>query len=138
MLILLHFYRYILTIDKLFNIYIDKNIWAITLILILSQNQFIRRNFMLKLTKFMRIMIILLTVFILLPYASAEEQAKININTASLEELIKLDRVGLKYAQRIIDYRENVAPFSQPEDIMKVGGIGLKTFEANKEVIAVE
>ena len=93
---------------------------------------------MLKLTKSIRLMIILLTVFILLPYASAEEQTKININVASLEELVKLDRIGLKYAQRIIDYRKNVAPFSDPEDIMKIKGIGLKTFEANKEVITVK
>ncbi|MDO9566638.1 MAG: ComEA family DNA-binding protein [Candidatus Desulfaltia sp.] len=71
-------------------------------------------------------------------FVCAEDVEKININTAPLEELIKLDRIGPKYAQRIIDYRENVEPFKTPEDIMKVKGIGPKTLEANKDRIIVE
>jgi len=63
---------------------------------------------------------------------------KINLNTATLEELMTLDRIGPKYAQRIIDYRETYGPFEKIEDIMKVKGIGLKTFEANKDKITVE
>ena len=61
----------------------------------------------------------------------------VNINTAGVEELAKLDRVGEKYAQRIVDYRESVGPFEKPEDIMKVKGIGKKTWEANKDRIAI-
>jgi competence protein ComEA len=67
----------------------------------------------------------------------AGEMEKININTASLEQLMKLERVGPKYAQRIIEYRENVAPFNSPEEIMNVPGIGKKTWEANKDRIVV-
>jgi len=62
---------------------------------------------------------------------------KVNINTASAEQLMTLDRVGAKYAQRIIDYRENVGPFETPEDIMKVKGIGKRTWEANRDKIVV-
>lgn len=62
---------------------------------------------------------------------------KVNINTAGVEELAKLERVGEKYAQRIIDYRESVGPFEKPEDIMKVKGIGKKTWEANKDRIVI-
>lgn len=69
--------------------------------------------------------------------AKTEEVEKININTATAKELAKLKRIGPKYAERIIEYREQT-PFEKPEDIMKVRGVGKKTFEANKDVIVVE
>jgi competence protein ComEA len=68
----------------------------------------------------------------------AQEQVKININKATVDELCNLKRIGPSYAQRIVDYREQNGPFQKPEDIMKVKGIGLKTFEANKEIIICE
>lgn len=61
----------------------------------------------------------------------------VNINTASIEQLMQLDRVGANYAQRIVDYRENNGPFKAPEDIMNVKGIGKKTWEANRDRIVV-
>ncbi len=63
---------------------------------------------------------------------------KININTAPDEELVKLKRVGPVIAGRIIEYREMHGPFQRPEDIMKVKGIGQKTWEDNRNVIAVK
>jgi competence protein ComEA len=63
---------------------------------------------------------------------------KININKASLEELIQLKRIGPKYAKRIIDHREKNGPFKNPQDIMKVKGIGEKTYELNKDQITVQ
>jgi competence protein ComEA len=69
--------------------------------------------------------------------ALAEEAGKININTASVEELTRLKRVGTSYAERIVKHREK-EPFKSPEDIMKVQGIGAKTFEVNKDRIVVE
>jgi competence protein ComEA len=68
----------------------------------------------------------------------AQEQVKININKATVDELCNLKRIGPSYAQRIVDYREQNGPFQKPADIMKVKGIGLKTFEANKEIIVCE
>jgi competence protein ComEA len=62
---------------------------------------------------------------------------KVNINTASVDQLMDLDRVGAKYAERIVQYREQYGPFAAPEDIMKVKGIGQKTWEANKDRIVV-
>jgi competence protein ComEA len=70
--------------------------------------------------------------------ALAQEEGKININTASADELEKLKQVGPNYAVRIIEYRDKNGPFEKPEDIMNVKGIGPKTFELNKEQIVVE
>jgi len=70
--------------------------------------------------------------------AAAEAGPTININTASIEELTQLDRVGPKYAERIVAYRTENGPFQAPEDIMLVAGIGEKTFEANKDRIVVK
>jgi competence protein ComEA len=62
---------------------------------------------------------------------------KININTASLAELEKLNGVGPVTAQKIVDYREKEGSFTKIEDLMKVPGIGEKTFEKFKEQITV-
>jgi competence protein ComEA len=70
--------------------------------------------------------------------ALAQQQVKVNINKASVDELSTLKRLGPYYAQRIVDYRKQNGPFEKPEDIMKVRGIGIKTFEANKDFIACE
>ncbi|MBF0201547.1 MAG: helix-hairpin-helix domain-containing protein [Desulfamplus sp.] len=64
---------------------------------------------------------------------------KININTASVEELSEgLKGVGVKYAEAIVKYREEFGNFNAPEEIKKVKGIGDKTFEANKDRIVVK
>ncbi|MBU4318609.1 MAG: helix-hairpin-helix domain-containing protein [Proteobacteria bacterium] len=68
----------------------------------------------------------------------AEDPPKININTATVDELVQLDQIGPQYAQRIVDYREKEGPFAAPEDLMKVKGIGEKAYEANKEKIVVK
>ena len=68
----------------------------------------------------------------------AGDAAKININTASAEELSQLQGIGPKYAAKIVEYREKDGPFASPEDIMKVPGVGQKTFEKNKDLIVVE
>jgi competence protein ComEA len=68
----------------------------------------------------------------------ADDAVKININTASAEELTQLQGIGPKYAAKIVEYREQNGPFASAEDIMKIPGIGPATFEKNKERIAVE
>ena len=72
------------------------------------------------------------------PMAMAADGEKININTATAEQLIKLKRIGPKYAEKIIQYREINGPFKAVEDITKVKGIGPKTVEANIDVMTVE
>ena len=66
------------------------------------------------------------------------EAKKININQASVEEISLLKNVGPKYAERIVQYREQNGPFKSPEDLMKVQGIGPKTLELNKDLITTE
>ena len=61
--------------------------------------------------------------------AAADDVEKININTATEEELVQLNGVGYEYAARIIEYREEWGPFETPEDLMEVKGSGPKTFE---------
>ncbi len=80
--------------------------------------------------------------FVLLPLSALQTGAKastqkVNINTASLEELQKLPRVGPQVAQRIIDYRKEHGNFKRIEDIMKVRGIGERTFNQLKDLITV-
>lgn len=62
---------------------------------------------------------------------------KINLNTATLEELQKLPRIGPKVAQRILDFRKQNGKFNKIEEIMKVRGIGEKTFARMKDMITV-
>ena len=69
---------------------------------------------------------------------NAGEAEKININTATAEELTQLKGIGPSHAAKVIEYREKYGPFKTPEDLMQVTGIGQKTFEKNKELISVE
>lgn len=63
---------------------------------------------------------------------------KININTASKEELIKLDGIGESISQRIIKYRETNKGFEDINEIMKVSGIGESKFNQIKDSIKVK
>lgn len=63
---------------------------------------------------------------------------KININTASADELDLLPGIGPVYAQRIIDYRKKNGPFKTISEIQNVSGIGPKTFEKLKGLITVK
>ncbi len=67
----------------------------------------------------------------------AADGAKININTATVEELTELKNVGGKTAERIVAYRKANGPFKSPHDLTNVKGIGEKTIEKNKGRISV-
>jgi len=62
----------------------------------------------------------------------------ININTADAEQLQELPGVGPAMAEQIIAYREEHGDFKTKRELMKVKGIGEKTYEELKEMITVK
>ena len=53
---------------------------------------------------------------------------KVNINTASVEQLTTLPGVGPKLAARIVEYRQKSGTFRSPQELLNVKGIGEKNF----------
>lgn len=87
------------------------------------------------------LILLIMAVFIIMafaPLAMSEGEAKLDLNKASVEELVQLKGIGQSYAERILEYRENNGPFIQAEDIMKIKGIGNKIYESIKHLIMVE
>jgi competence protein ComEA len=65
------------------------------------------------------------------------QSGKININTATSEELQTLSGIGIVTAGKIVDYRSQNGRFVRPEDIKNVSGIGERTYESIKDDICV-
>lgn len=63
---------------------------------------------------------------------------KVDLNSADVKALESLSGIGPSMAQKIIDYREAHGSFSKAEDLMKVAGIGEKTFQRLKDKICVQ
>lgn len=66
------------------------------------------------------------------------ETEKVDVNTATLEELMTLPGIGEKRAQDIIAEREANGPFRFPEDLTRVSGIGDQTVAGLLDYITVE
>lgn len=61
----------------------------------------------------------------------------VNINTASVQELCTIRMIGETKAKAIVNYREKYGAFKDKKDIVKVYGIGEKTYEKIKDSICV-
>jgi competence protein ComEA len=73
------------------------------------------------------------------PNSATSSPAKlININSASLEQLDTLPRIGPTLAQNIVTYRESHGGFKTIEEIKEVSGIGESAFKQLKTLITVE
>ena len=68
--------------------------------------------------------------------ASAAAGARVNITTASAAELAKLPGIGASKAEAIVAFRSK-EPFSKPDDLRKVKGIGDKLYESIKDQVTV-
>jgi competence protein ComEA len=64
-------------------------------------------------------------------------EGTVNINRTSLTDLVSLPHIGPVLAVKIVEYRNMHGLFEKIEDIRKVQGIGLGTFNAIKYYIAV-
>lgn len=76
-------------------------------------------------------------VTLALAWPSFAATGKVNVNTASPEQLELLPRVGPALAARIVEYRERNDGFQAPEDLMLVRGIGEASFARMKPYVTV-
>ena len=66
-----------------------------------------------------------------------QKEAKININKADVTELQNLPGIGPAKAAAIIEYRNTNGPFNAVEDLKNISGIGDKTFDKLKDLLAI-
>ncbi|HEY3037730.1 MAG TPA: helix-hairpin-helix domain-containing protein [Pyrinomonadaceae bacterium] len=73
-----------------------------------------------------------------LPLPEVERVSRININTATSQELQKLPGVGKVMAERIVAHREQYGPFRRTEHMMMVRGISDRKYRQMRTMIVVE
>ncbi|MED0988937.1 MULTISPECIES: helix-hairpin-helix domain-containing protein [Bacillus] len=69
--------------------------------------------------------------------ASSQKEGKVQINTASKEQLEKITGIGSRKAESILKYREEHGPFQKIEDLLEIDGIGTKSLEKIKDQIII-
>jgi competence protein ComEA len=70
--------------------------------------------------------------------SSAVAVAAVNVNTATVQELQVLPGIGEVTAGNIVDFRTAHGKFDSPQSLLQVKGIGPKTLEKIRNLIAVE
>lgn len=69
--------------------------------------------------------------------ANKAPTAKINLNTATEEQLLSLPGIGPSSAKNILEYRNKAGKFNRIEEIINVKGIGEKKFQKIKDRLTV-
>ena len=86
--------------------------------------------------KIMRVFcVILLSLVLFCQPVLAQE--KININTATVAELVELKGIGEKTALKIIEYREQHGAFATVDALAEVKGVGDKTLDKIRDQLTV-
>jgi competence protein ComEA len=80
-------------------------------------------------TALVLILVAAVTLTIVGSVESAQPTGVVNINTATLDQLQMLPRVGPALAGRIVDFREANGEFRTVDEIVAVKGIGERSFE---------
>lgn len=62
--------------------------------------------------------------------------AKINLNTATVAQLVELKGIGEKTAEKIVEYRKK-HKFSSVDELVNVKGVGAKTLDKIRDQITV-
>lgn len=73
----------------------------------------------------------------MLHFSENDGEGKINLNTASLEQLQTIPGIGPAKASAIVQYREEFGPFKEINELTNVSGIGIKTVESIRDSILV-
>lgn len=88
---------------------------------------FKRKNLILALSLF----------FMLVGPVITSAQGKVNINSATAEQLVEIPGVGESTANRIIEKRKELGSFKSLDDLLQVKGIGEKKLEKMKPFLTL-
>ena len=71
------------------------------------------------------------------PSGTSEEQAVLDLNIATAEQLMSLPGIGEAKATAIVSYREEVGRFDNVEDLLGVRGIGDAIVEGIRDLVII-
>ena len=69
--------------------------------------------------------------------ARPDAAGALDINSASVEDLMTVQGVGQVIAQRIVEFREKNGPYKSVDDLLKVQGIGEKSLAKIRDRLSV-
>ena len=91
-----------------------------------------------NLKKILYFMTLVLIISILSSGLNAEEDKKINLNSATVEELEKIPGLNRELAQKIIAAREENGEFVDMDELLDIEGIDIELLRGLKENIKIE
>jgi len=68
---------------------------------------------------------------------ASQSASPVDVNSATVEELMAVKGIGASLAQRIVEFREKNGPYKTVDDLLKVQGIGEKSLDRIREHLSV-